>query len=388
MKKVLVLGGGLAGVEAAITLNQKLQGTSHQVQLISDRDFLYIYPASIWLTVGKRTLEDLCLPIPQLAELRGFKFLQARVESIQTRSRLVKTDQEDLTYDYLVIALGGSKLAPQGIEHTRSVCRSPQDGLDIQQRFFQLVKQGHGTIACGYSGNPEDATAVRGGPMFEVIFNFDHYLRQQGLRNQFQLIFFTPSPNPGQRLGEKGMAQISQVFRDRNIQTITGKKIQTFTPEGVVFQDGSQIAADLTVFTPGLTGNPVLQNSDLALTAAGFIPVNQHTQVLEDEHCYALGDSSYFDGPTWRARQGHLAEVMARTAAENIVSQLHGETPTATFEKEMNLLCMMDMGDEAIFVYRDEKKSMAPRGAWAHWAKLAWEQYYKLNKYGKVPRLI
>jgi sulfide:quinone oxidoreductase len=54
----------------------------------------------------------------------------------------------------------------------------------------------------------------------------------------------------------------------------------------------------------------------------------------------------------------------------------------------MNLLCIMDTGKEGVFVYRDEKREMAPRGAWAHWAKLAWEKYYKLNKLGKIPRLL
>jgi sulfide:quinone oxidoreductase len=106
------------------------------------------------------------------------------------------------------------------------------------------------------------------------------------------------------------------------------------------------------------------------------------------EHCYAIGDSSFFEGPTWRARQGHLAEVMARTTAANIAQQERGETASASFRDELNLLCIMDLGHDGVFVYRDENREIAPRGAWAHWAKLAWEQYYKLNKLGKMPRLI
>lgn len=387
MKKIVVLGGGMGGVEAAISLTVKLKG-DYQIDLISNRDFLYIYPASIWLTVGKRTLEDLSVPLAQLAEIHGFNFLQEEVTEVRAKEQLVLTSVQEHAYDYLIIALGGSKLKPTGVENTLSICGSPQDGMQIQERFLSLVEQGEGKIACGFSGNPQDLTAVRGGPVFEVLFNFDTYLREKGLRNQFELTFFSPSDAPGKRLGAGGLAQLQQLFQERHITTISGKKIKEFTGSGVVFEDDTQIDTDLTVFTPGMTGTPILKQSDLPLTAAGFVTVSDTAQVEGFETCYAIGDSSYFEGPAWRARQGHLAEVMARTASENIARQEQGAAATATFREEINLLCIMDTGKEGVFVYRDEKREMAPRGAWARWAKLAWEKYYKLNKLGKVPRLL
>jgi len=387
VSKVLVLGAGMGGVEAAISLAQKLKGKA-EIQLISNRDFLYIYPASIWLTVGKRTLEDLSLPLPQLAELHGFTFLHQEVAAIRTAEQTVVTTQQDHAYDYLVVALGSAKLKPKGVEHILTICGAPTEGMQIQERFLQLVERGQGKIALGFSGNPEDATAVRGGPVFEVAFNFDTYLRQKGLRDRFDLTFFSPSAAPGQRLGEKGLVRIQAAFTERNIHTITGKKIKEFRADGVTFVDDSQIDADLIVFTPGLTGNPVLKNSDLPLTSAGFIPVNNHAAVEGIANTYVIGDSSYFEGPAWRARQGHLTEVMARAAAENIALQSQGQSPTATFHDELNLLCAMDMGNEGVFVYRDDNRAIAPQGAWVHWAKLAWEKYYKLNKLGQVPRLM
>ncbi len=387
MKRILILGGGMGGVEAAITLTQKLKG-DYQIDLISNRDFLYIYPASIWLTVGKRTLEDLSLPLAQLAEIHGFNFLHEEVREVRAKEQVVLTTTQEHSYDYLVIALGSSKLKPKGIEHTLSICGSPLDGMRIQERFLELVERKEGKIACGFSGNPQDATAVRGGPVFEVLFNFDTYLRDKGIRDRFELTFFSPSDAPGKRLGMGGLVQVQQLFQERDITTVTGKKIKEFTGSGVVFEDDTEIVTDLTVFTPGMTGTPILQQSDLPLTAAGFVTVGETAQVAGLETCYAIGDSSYFEGPAWRARQGHLAEVMARTTVENIVRQEQGEAPTATFREEMNLLCIMDTGKEGVFVYRDENREVAPRGAWAHWAKLAWEKYYKLNKLGKIPRLL
>lgn len=387
MKRILILGGGMGGVEAAIALTEKLDA-NYQIDLISNRDFLYIYPASIWLTVGKRTLEDLSVPLAQLAQIHGFNVLQEEVTEVIAQENRVRTTTQDHTYDYLIIALGGAKLKPKGVENTLSICGSPMDGMQIQERFLGLVERGEGKIACGFSGNPQDATAVRGGPVFEVIFNFDTYLRDQGLRDRFDLTFFSPSDAPGKRLGAGGLAQLQQLFQERGITTVTGKKIKEFTSNGVTFEDDSQVITDLTVFTPGMTGTPILKQSDLPLTVAGFVSVNDRAQVEGFDNCYAIGDSSYFEGPAWRARQGHLAEVMGRTAAENIARQERSEGATASFRDEINLLCIMDTGKEGVFVYRDDKREMAPRGAWARWAKLAWEKYYKLNKLKKVPRLL
>ena len=48
-KKVLVLGGGFAGLEAAIFLRKE----EYDVTLVSERDYFYIYPTSIWVPVHK-----------------------------------------------------------------------------------------------------------------------------------------------------------------------------------------------------------------------------------------------------------------------------------------------------------------------------------------------
>jgi hypothetical protein len=146
MKRILVLGGGMGGVEAAIALKTQLQG-DYQIDLISNRDFLYIYPASIWLTVGKRKFEDLCLPIPQLAELHGFNFLHEEVKAVKAREQKVFTTEQVHQYDYLVVALGSSKVKPKGLERIHSICGAPTEGVEIQEQFFSLVNRGYGAIA-------------------------------------------------------------------------------------------------------------------------------------------------------------------------------------------------------------------------------------------------
>ncbi len=55
MKQVLILGGGFAGIQTAIELQKSRK---FKVTLISDRDYLYIYPISIWVPVRHAKFED------------------------------------------------------------------------------------------------------------------------------------------------------------------------------------------------------------------------------------------------------------------------------------------------------------------------------------------
>ena len=63
MKKVLILGGGFAGVEAAIYLRKQ----NIETTLVSDRDYFYIYPTSIWIPTGETTKDDISIPLEKLA---------------------------------------------------------------------------------------------------------------------------------------------------------------------------------------------------------------------------------------------------------------------------------------------------------------------------------
>jgi len=395
MKRILVLGGGIGGVEAAISLAKEFKKKSgYSIELLSDKSTLFIYPLSIWIPIGKRTPEDLSMSLDEIAKLRGFKFRHEKVERILSKENKVITNKAEHTYDYLVVAMGGDKLRPKGIENTLSVCGGAEESVKIRDRFFELVKNGGGTIACGFSGNPKDQTGVRGGPVFEVLFNIDTYLREKKMRDKFKLVFFSPSQEAGKRLGGPGLKALQGLFMHRQIEPVFGKKIKAFQPNGILFEDDHMLETDLTLFTPGMNGHPVFKNTDLPLTEAGFVPINDFCQAdpiddschFEDiDNCYVIGDSSYFSGPDWRAKQGHLAEAMARLVAKNIFLKESGQIQTETFSEHLNILCVMDLGKKAAFIFRDDKRAMAPIGAWAHWAKVAWEKYYKLNKRGKLP---
>jgi len=384
-RSALVLGGGFAGLEAAIHLAKG----GLDVTLVSDRAFLWVYPTSIWVPTGEYSFDKACLDLADVARHNGFKFVQGEVEAIEGARRMARVSGQELVADHLVVAIGGTPLRPKGVEHTFTISARPESTQKLKEALDVLLEKGEGRIAMGFGGNPKDPTAVRGGPAFELMFNVDRLLRRRGLRDKFTLTFFAPMPSPGKRMGKRAVEAVGQMFGKLGIETRYGKKITGFEPGGtVVFADGSKLESDLTMFIAAGQGHPVLVASDLPKNDAGFVKTDEGCAVDGMPGVWAIGDSAALLGPEWRAKQGHMAEVMARVAAHNIISAEAGSSERESYVPHVSIVCLLDMGNGAAYVKRDdEHEKIVGMPIYGHWAKKGWGNYYKLSKLRRVPRL-
>ena len=385
MKKVLILGGGFAGVETAIELQK--QG-NFEVTLVSDRDYLYLYPISIWVPVYIRELNDVKVPLVEIQKKYPFKLIVDKVTEIHAIENKVICQNTTLDYDYLIVAFGADKLQHKGINNTLSICGKPEMAMEIRNKLDVLVSKGSGKIAIGFGGNPKDKSAVRGGPAFELMFNLHNYLKKKKLRKNFELTFFAPMDEPGARMGKGALAMMDKMFTKYDIRKRFGKKIKEFVSDGIIFEDDSKLDSDFTMFIAAGTGPAALQNSDLPLSEAGFVKIDDFGQVNGYPNVYAIGDIAALEGPEWIAKQGHIAELMGRNAAFNIVQIEKGKSKRKGYQEHLNILCVMDTGDGAAFVFRNGTKAfMIPMPVVGHWLKKGWGLYARLTKVGKFIRL-
>jgi sulfide:quinone oxidoreductase len=384
MTSALVVGGGFAGLETAIQLSK----AALDVTLVSNRPYLFVYPTSIWVVTGEKSFGDVCLDLADVARRNGFRFVEGPVEVLSGARRSVTVGGQELTADHLVVAMGGVPLRPKGVEHTHSVSGDPQGSVRLKAALDALIAKGSGRIAMGFGGNPADPSAVRGGPAFELIFNVDTLLRRRGLRDRFTLTFFAPMPSPGERMGKKAVGAIKAMLGRLGIEMRFGKKILGFDPAGVLLEEGGRIDADLVMFLAAGEGHPVLKASDLPRNDAGFVTIDQGCAVPGFPGVWAVGDSAALKGPDWRAKQGHLAEVMARVAATNIVATQAGRPERESYLPHVGITCLLDMGNGAAYVHRDEtKEQLFPLPVVGHWMKKGWGAYFKASKRRLVPRL-
>ena len=400
MKNVLILGGGFAGIDAAVHLKKE----DYNVTLVTDRDYFYIYPTSIWIPTGESKFDDVCIDIKQLRQAHGFHLIVDAVESISAKKGEVTLKSGKILneYDHLVLAMGASKMKHEGLEHTLSICGIPEQSLAIKDKIDAIIEKGSGKICFGFGGNPKDSSAIRGGPAFELFFNLHNLLKKKGIRNNYEMTFFAPMDQPGKRMGEKALAMMDKMFGMLDLKQHFGKKIKRFEEDGIVFEDDSKLDSDFTMFIPAGAGHEVIVNSDLPKNEAGFVKIDDHSNVKFsdiDKFCdgedkdrphniYAIGDIAALEGYDWRAKQGHIAEVMAKNVAHNIKEKDKGGMSFLGYHEHLNILCVMDTGNGAAFVYRDDKRAfMLPMPIVGHWMKKGWGVYCRYSKLGKIPRI-
>jgi sulfide:quinone oxidoreductase len=385
-KQFVVLGGGFAGLEAAI----KLRGYGHEVCLVSNRDYMFIYPVSIWIPTGKKKFEEVQLKLSDLQKKHGFEVVVDEVTRIDVDKNQVILANRVIEYQYLFVAMGMHKMDAPGLEYTHSICGKPLESLAIKEELERLAARGHGKIAVGFGSNPKDstATAVRGGPAFELLFNISHYLKKKGLLEQFELNFFAPMKEPGRRMGEKPYLQMDVFFKHYQVKKHIGKAIQKFEENAVVFNDESRLESDLTIFIPAGDGHKIIKESTLPLNEAGFIKINELCRVKGYKNVYAIGDVAEIAGPKWAAKQGHIAEVMANVAAYNAHQEFSGKGKRKSYWEKLHIICVMDSGDGAAFIMRTHNREfILPLPIVGHWLKKAWGFYFKNTKLKRIPRM-
>ncbi|MFP5412641.1 MAG: NAD(P)/FAD-dependent oxidoreductase [Gammaproteobacteria bacterium] len=368
--RIAILGAGFAGLSTIRDLRKRDPGV--EITLVSPRAELHYLPGIIWIPSGLRKREDLVIPLDGFLRRQGVRFHAAEVTGLADGGRTVMTTAGELANDALVIATGGRfiKKLP-GIEHAITPCEGIAAAERIRDRLREL--QG-GTIAVGFAGNPNEPSAMRGGPMFEFLFGIDQQLRREGRRDRFELVFFNPSKEPGNRLGPKAVKFLLAEMARRGIRTHLGHKMQRFEADKVV-TEGGEFSADLILFMPGMTGNAWFDATELPRSAGGLIQADAHCRVPGFDKVYVAGDSGSFPGPDWMPKQAHMADLQAAAAAANLLGDLAGKPSSETFQVE--LMCIVDSIDQGTLVWRTPQKNLLlPPLRLFHWAKRGFEWKY------------
>lgn len=374
MSRVTVIGAGFA----ALTAVRKLRAADREVgiDLIAPRPEFVYYPGTIWIPTGLRRPEDLVVPLDRFFARKGVSYHQASAQGLRDGGRVVVSDQGEVANDGLIIASGGRFIRKlPGIEHSFLPCGGVEVTAQIRDRLAQLSG---GTLAIGFAGNPKEPAAMRGGPVFEFLFGIDSWLRKQGRRDKFKMVFFTPAEKPGQRLGPKAVQGLMAEMKKRGIEPHLGHKLKRFE-QGRVVTEGGEFEADMILFMPGMTGNQWFDNTELPRSEGGMIRADRFCQVEGFDKVYVAGDSGSFPGPDWLPKQAHMADLQASAAVANLMDAFGGKAPSHTYRAE--LMCIVDTRSSAMFVARTAKRNLIlPSFIGFHWAKRLFEWLY-LRKY-------
>lgn len=382
-KTALVLGGGVGGLVCANEL-RRLLPREHRIVLVERNAQHAFAPSFLWLMTGDRKPEQITRPVTRLVR-PGVEVMNAEARGIDLPARRVETTGQDLTYDYLVVALG-AELAPEAVPglvaaaHTFYTFEGATALRDALQAFAG------GTVAVVVTALPYKCP----GAPHEGAMLIADFLRRRGLQEKVEVHLFTPEPQPmpvaGPALGEavKGMLEA------RGIAFHPLHKLTSVNPEAreLSFEGQETVKYDLLVAIPPHRGPSLVRETGLA-NEAGWVPVDHSTLATEREGVYALGDVTAIplpgrwkpDVPLVLPKAGVFAHSQALTVARRIAIDINGNGARETFCGDG--YCMLEAGEDiAGFAFGNFFAEPSPQvelrkigRAW-HLGKVLFEQWW------------
>jgi sulfide:quinone oxidoreductase len=290
-ERVVVAGGGVGGVEAALALRD-LCGDAVEIDLVApERTFVY-RALSVAEPFGYERAQH--VPLGRLQRSHGIRVRRDTLEEVHPGVReVVLGDGSVLGYDALVLALGARQEAwLQG-----SVCFTGPRAVGAVREVLERMATGEVASVCFAA--PTVSWTL---PLYELALLTASWCAERRLP-EVRLEIVTPEPEPLALFGRAAADAVTGLLRDRGVGLRAGELASAGT-----------VDADAVVTLPLLRRTPL---PGAPADDAGFVPVDAHSAVTGLDAVYAVGDIT--DQPV---KQGGLAAQQADAAAAAIAHRL------------------------------------------------------------------
>lgn len=338
---VVILGGGFGGLATANEIRNSLSSSQVKITIIDKKDWFMVGFAKLWIINGTRTFENSIGHLSQL-EKKEINFMQDEILSIDLQNKNVKTKQENISYDFLVISLGAI-LAPQKIPGLMENGFNLYDHNQLSEIHNKLQNIDSGKIAISIMGMPYKCPPAP----FEASLLIDSMLRKRGVRDSVQIDFYSPAPITLPAAGPEVSKEILELVNSEKITFHNSSKIKSVESKKLIFENG-EAEFDLLLAIPPHIAPKVIYDSGLA-KESGFIPIDRDCKT-PFENVFAVGDVTSLVVTENKAvpKAGVFAEGEGITVAKNIVSKLQSKEESELFDGKGG--CFIESGRDTASV--------------------------------------
>ena len=403
-KKIVILGGGFAGVECARQLESEF-GNNPDIELVmvSEDNFLLFTPMLPQVASGMIETRHIVLPIRTICEKT--KFYEGRVKNVDPYGKLVTLwgtgDKRSISihYDYLVIALGSETnfFGMADVEKNAYTMKTLNDAVVLRNRVIDMLEQAENetnpilrksflnfVVAGGGFAGIETA-----GELMDLLLDArKHYPTIQKDDLKVIVIEALPMILPG--FNEKLADFAREKMKERGIDIKLKTAITSFDGNEVTTKsldqnpkdpiDESMIDAIRTktlIWTAGVTPVNTIKRS-MFKTEKGKVIINDYLEAQGFEGVFAIGDCALFLDPQTKRPYpptAQIAEAQAKTAAKNLKALIKNS------EKEK--FEYHSKGQMAIIGKRSGIATFLGMNISGFWAWLIWRNIYL----SKIPTL-
>jgi sulfide:quinone oxidoreductase len=303
--KIVVAGGGVAGLEALLALHALMGGTVELEVLAPDPEFHY-RPIAVAEPFGFG--EARRLELAQIAADHGAHVRSGALAAVdQGAAAVLLASGERLDYDYLLVAAGARQTpALQG-----ALTFGGSADRERLERVIDEIRDG--SVRRVVFAAPAVVAWLL--PLYELALFTAAWARENAISG-LHITLVTYEERPLEAFGQAASQAVDVLLADGSIELVTERTAHKFDGRRLQMQTGKSIAADAVISLPGLEG-PAIEG--LPHDEHGFIPIDNHCAVQGTRRIYAAGDATAFP-----IKQGGIAAQQADAASSAIAADLGG----------------------------------------------------------------
>jgi NADH dehydrogenase len=335
--RVVILGAGFGGLTAAEVLTAG-DHAGLDVTLVDRHNYSLFTPLIYQVSAGLVNPMHIVYPVRAIAATRHFRFRESVAETIDLDRRVVVTDEGELAYDTLILALGATTnhFGIPGAEAYSLPLKTMGDSVAVRNRVIDAFEAAD--VETDPEKRREQLTFVivgAGATGVELAGGLDGLIRYVLLRHYptlraeevtIVLIEAAHQLLPG---WDPFLVKASQrALEQKGIVIRTSSSVVRVTPEYVELKDGTRVRGRTVVWTAGVRPTRVVADLPVPKVKGGRLQVNEYLELPEHPGVFAVGDIAGCLDP----RTGTPVPGLAATAgqqghavAENILRRLCGQ---------------------------------------------------------------
>lgn len=294
---VVVLGAGFAG----LAFCKKFPSDIARITVVDRQNHHLFQPLLYQVATAGLAAPDIAQPIRGIISRRAnVTVLMAEVKSIDLKAKTVELDRGSLTYDYLLIGLGGITSYfghNEWAQHAPGL-KSLNDALLIRRNILLAFERAETEPDQDKQRELLTTVVIGGGPTGVELAGAFAELARTALKRDFDRI----DPTQARVLLVEGMDRILLQFppklsvsaerqlKARGVEVRTSTKVKEIKANEVIFQDGSSVRAGNIIWGAGVSAVPLTKSLGVDLDRAGRIKVLPDCSLPGYPEVFAAGD--------------------------------------------------------------------------------------------------
>ncbi|GIO93139.1 MULTISPECIES: NAD(P)/FAD-dependent oxidoreductase [Paenibacillus] len=329
--KIVILGAGYGGILTAQRLQKELNYNEADVTLVNRHDYHYITTHLHMPAAGTDSIENTRVSISKLIDEFKIDLVKSSVQEIRLHDKKVILEDGTLSYDYLVIGLGGEPETfgiPGLAEHAMTIrsinsVRLIREHIEYQFALYKNERRPQERInfvvgGAGFSGIEFVAELADRIPKLCKEYDVD-----PTLVNIYN-VEAAPSALPG--FAPELVDYAIRVLEKKGVTFKFGVAIKECLPGAVLLNNGEEIRSQTVVWTGGIRGNRLVEAAGFE-TMRGRVKVDEYLRAPGYENIYIIGDNSLIFNDEGRPYPptAQIAMQQGVCCAQNIVASIRGK---------------------------------------------------------------